>query len=158
GAPLPPLSFAAWVKGGGPKDSLDVTLTLSLQENDPGAKKDRTVVFHTLKRTFAAPADWARIAFDLTAADIAAALKGRRRPAGLIPAGRMRHASGTGKRLTLDDVELLCPDAPAGYTLIRNGGFEQLNRDGRPADWALDRKSLRSFGSTYYVWRDWHHF
>src|SRR5262249_26334150 len=62
------------------------------------------------------------------------------------------------KGISLDDVELLCPDLPAPYTLVANAGFEKLDSDGRPADWRLDRKSLRAFGSNYYVWRDWYHY
>jgi hypothetical protein len=55
-------------------------------------------------------------------------------------------------------VQLLCPDVPAPYTLVANAGFERLSADGRPTDWTLDKKSLRAFGSSYYVWRDWSHF
>jgi hypothetical protein len=157
-AELPPLAFSAWAKGGGGKDALDVTLTLTLQENDPKAKKDHAVVFHTLKKTFNVPPQWTRVAFVVSSADIAAALKKRSQPAGQITAGLTLQASSTVQGLTLDDVELLSPGVPAPYTLIPNAGFEALDREGRPTEWTLDRKSLRAFGSGYYVWRDWYHY
>src|SRR5262249_19550950 len=76
-AALPPLFFAARVKGSGPKAALAVTLTLAVSETDPKEKKDRPVVVHTVKKSFVVPAQWGRVGFEVPSADIVAALKGR---------------------------------------------------------------------------------
>src|SRR6266545_2031086 len=113
---LPPLHFVAWAKGGGAKDALTITLRLSIHENDPKNKKDQAIVVHTVARSFTIPPQWTKVGFDVSAEDIAAAIKGRKQPVGLVTAALTLQATGDGKGLILDDVELLCPENPAPYT------------------------------------------
>jgi hypothetical protein len=155
---MPRISFSAWVKGGGPKDSLEVTLNLSVQEEDPKEKKARVLKVFEMTKTLPCPAQWSQVGFPVAPGAIAAALAKRPGPAGLVTASLTLKAQSAGSGLLLDDVELLAGDVPAPYTLVPNAGFEDLDGDGYPARWSRPKKSLRSFGSTYYVWRDWFHY
>jgi hypothetical protein len=155
---LPHVAFSAWVKGSGPKDTLDVTLTFSVQEENLKEKKFRPVVVYEVKRSFACPTKWTRLDFPVLPGAVAGALAKRPGPAGLVTAGLSLKAMSNGQGITLDDVELRAGEEPAPYTLVPNASFEQLDKDGYPAGWGRPKKSLRYFGSTYYVWRDWYHF
>jgi hypothetical protein len=155
---LPRVAFYAWVKGSGAKDTLDVTLTFSVQQEDIKEKKFRPVVVYEGKRSFACPNQWTQIGFPVLPGAVAGALSKGPRPAGLVAAGLSLKATSTGQGILLDDVQLRSGEEPALYTLIPNAGFEELDKDGYPAGWSRPKKSLRYFGSTYYVWRDWSHF
>jgi hypothetical protein len=155
---MPKMSFSAWVKGSGPKDTLEVTLTLSVQEEDAKEKKSRPVQVLEVKKTLACPRQWTRVGFPVVPGAIAAALAKRPGPAGLVTAGLTLKADCTGQGILLDDVVLLAADVQAPYTLVPNAGFEALDTDQYPAGWSRTKKSFRSFGSTYYVWRDWFHY
>jgi hypothetical protein len=155
---LPRVYFAAWVKGSGPKDTLDVTLRFSIQEDDPKAKKAKVVTALEIKKSFVCPGQWTQVTFPVPPGAVGTALAKRPTPGGLISAALTLQATSAGQGVTLDDVELVCAEAPAAYTLVPNAGFETLDKDGYPADWSRPRKSLRMFGQSYYVWRDWYHF
>ncbi len=154
---LPPLTFSAWVKGGG-TDTLTATLTLSVNENDAKTKKDVPVVIHTVKKEFAVPAQWTQVSFQVPSAEIGEALKKRIQPVGLVTAGLVLHATSDAAGIAIDDVSLLTLETPTPYTLVPNAGFEETTGDGAPAAWSQPKKSLRYFGENYYVWRDWYHF
>src|SRR5262249_37646139 len=113
---------------------------------------------HTVKKDFPAPAQWTAATFDVTAAEIAAALKKKTQPVGLVTAALDLNVTSEGQGVTLDDVALSVADTPAPYTLVPNAGFEETNPDGALAAWGSVKKSLRYFGENYYVWRDWYHF
>jgi hypothetical protein len=155
---LPRVIFSAWVKGSAPTDVLDVTLRFSIQEQDPKLKKARPVTAYEIKRSFHCPRQWTHISFPVPPGAVGGALVKRSEPAGLISAALTLIATSAGQGVTLDDVELVCADVSAPYTLVPNAGFEALDKDGYPAEWSRPKKSLRMFGQSYYVWRDWYHF
>jgi len=155
---LPPLHFSAWVKGTGDKDSLTAHLSLKISALDPKTKKHRATDIHTVKKDFPVPVNWAEIAFEVSSADLLAALKDRTPPVGTISGNLALEAAKDSQAVLIDDVALSCPDTPAPYTLVPNAGFESVDREGHPKQWSQVKKSLRFFGSNYYVWRDWYHF
>ena len=155
---LPPLHFSAWVKGAGDKNSLTAHLSLQISVQDPKTKKHRATAIHTVKKEFPAPADWAEIAFDVSSQDLLAALKDRAQPVGSISGSLALEASKDSPAVLIDDVALSCADTPAPYTLVPNAGFESVDGEDHPKQWSQVKKSLRFFGSNYYVWRDWYHF
>ncbi|MBI4024612.1 MAG: hypothetical protein HY360_06495 [Verrucomicrobia bacterium] len=141
-----PLRFSAWVKGGAGR------LTVLLA----GATKETGDVFNK-SQDFAAATDWTRVALDIPAAEIEAALKANEKAVGAIMASAT--IAATGAATTIDDVRLERPYSPSPYTLIPNPGFEQAGSDGAPSEWSAVRKSLRHTGATwYYIWRSWYHF
>jgi hypothetical protein len=160
-AAMPKMAFSAWVKGSGPNDALEVSLALSVQQEDPKEKKRRPVQVLHESRRLPCPGQWTQVGFPVLPGAIAAALAKQPGPAGLVTATLTLKADSTGAGLLLDDVALLAGDAPAPYTLVPNAGFETLDqrdRPGYPQGWSRPKKNLRSFGSTYYVWRDWFHY
>lgn len=157
---LPRISFSAWVKGQKSQDALTVTLNLSILGKDPDPKKnqDAKALAYTFINKLPGSTEWKAVSFDVPTRDLAVALGKMRFESGVITGGVSLSGTGNQGELLVDDVALTTPDVPAAYTLVPNAGFEKLNVDGSPTGWSPARKSLRYFGRTYYVWRDWFHF
>ncbi|NQU09705.1 hypothetical protein HQ590_02860 [bacterium] len=155
---LPPIRFAAWIKGSGANDAVAVSLKLTVAEPDAKTGQGKAVAVLEVKKLLPAPARWAEVEFAVTSEEVVAALKDRTQPVGLITGSLTLQAGDGSQAVVVDDVELLCPVTPAPYTLVPNPGFEALDGTDYPRQWSQPRKSLRYVGSNYYVWRDWFHF
>lgn len=157
---LPRIQFSAWIKGQQSQDSLTVTVNLSILGKDPDPKKnqDAKTLAYTFNQKLSGSTEWKAVSFDVPARDLAEALGKLRFEAGVLTGDVSLSGTGNQRDLLVDDVALTTPDEPAAYTLVPNAGFEKLNPDGSPSGWSPARKSLRYFGRTYYVWRDWFHF
>ena len=157
-ADLAPLLFTCWFKGVGEKAALDVELVLQIREFDEKTKNLKWVKLHSTKKTFPATAKWSAVEFEVSSAELVQALKDKPQPVGTISGVLYLQASKDSESVVIDDIALVCEQEPASYTLVPNAGFESADRKGEPKKWATGRKSLRYFGSNYYVWRDWNHF
>ncbi|MBI2190551.1 MAG: hypothetical protein HYU36_01035 [Planctomycetes bacterium] len=154
----PPLFFSAWMRGTGGGDTLLVELGLQASLMDEKTRNRSTATLLTARKEFPAGPEWREARFEVSSAEIQAALEGRLQPAGLLTAFLGIQASKDSRGVLLDDVELVSSRKPLPGTLVPNAGFESVDRNGYPKSWSPARKSLRFFGSNYYVWRDWFHF
>ena len=155
---FPAIRFSAWVKGMSGTDAIVVRLSLKITEKDEKKGKYRSVPLLEVKKEFPAPLKWAKVSFDVSSDEIVNALKERKTIVGLISGLLAFQTSKGSQTVTLGDIALECARTPAPYTLVPNAGFETVTEDGQPAAWSRAKKSLRYFGSNYYVWRDWFHF
>ncbi len=153
-----PLLFSAYVKGTGQTINVNIALysadavTEALKAAPP--KEPPALAKHT--QSVAAPAgQWTRVAVEVPAEKIGAAIKAAPKPPGAIAATLTLTAEGAAAMV--DDVRLERAFLAAPYTVIPNAGFEDVGPDGAPAEWSLVKKSLRHVGSWYYIWRSWYH-
>lgn len=157
--PLPPLHFAGWVKSSkGGKDAVSAEIVLQIVVKDEKTGQGQVTPIHTVKKDFPATTAWSQMSFDISSAELATALNGKPQPVGLILAAVSLQTPADSGQVFIDDVELSLSRAPAAYTLVANAGFEAADAPGQPAQWSKPKKSLRYFGSNYYIWRDWFHF
>ena len=155
---LPELRLSGFVKGSGGNDSVSAQLVLSIVKKDEKTGQGAVTPIYTLTKAFPAPASWTEITLAVPQAEVEKALKAAPQPAGLVSAVLTLETVGPSGQIFVDELALTAPRPAPAYTLVPNAGFESADRSGQPAEWSSAKKSLRYFGSNYYVWRDWYHF